>query len=88
MLKKTQDSLLPTTMMRKDMFSSKNDAANSNSGSQQVTQHQQHGLSLEDIEQDLVKKIVPVVVGMIKSTLAKQIFNSPVLTSRSNIQVI
>ena len=44
-----------------------------------------HGLTLEEIEQDLVKKIVPVVVAMIKTSLAKRIFKTPGLKCRSNI---
>ena len=40
---------------------------------------------MDEIEQDLVKKIVPVVVSIIKDTVVKRIFESPKLKSRGDI---
>lgn len=47
-----------------------------------------HTLSMYEIEQNLIKKIVPMVVAIIKDTVAKRIFNSPTLTTCSDIVVV
>lgn len=41
-----------------------------------------------DIEQNLIQKIVPMVVAIIKDTVAKRIFNSPGLTACSDICLV
>lgn len=35
-----------------------------------------HNLSMYEIEQNLIKKIVPMVVAIIKDTVGKRIYNS------------
>jgi len=35
-----------------------------------------HNLSMYEIEQNLIKKIVPMVVAIIKDTVAKRIYNA------------
>ena len=40
---------------------------------------------MEEVEQDIVKKIVPVVVSIIKNTVVKRIFESPKLKSCGDI---
>ena len=40
---------------------------------------------MDEVEQDLVKKIIPAVVSIIKDTVVKRIFNSPKLKSLDDI---
>ena len=44
-----------------------------------------HDLTIDEVEQDLIRKIVPVVVAMIKDAVGKRIFDSPILKSCANI---